>query len=173
VQNLHLTVRQKDLVLLHRKAGGHGVVTLVTEDNKRLSALIAETQVDPVSGSPLHIDFHQVRMDERIKAKVPLLFTHEAKAVKSGFLVVETLHEIEVESLPGNLPSRLEVNRSELERPGESIYVKDMIMPAEVSILTPLETVIATVIEKTAVETPQAAAVAESPAPAKEEAPAG
>jgi len=163
LENLHLSVPAKEFSKVFKQAGESTLINIVLgsgADAERRPAMIHALALDPVSDEILNIDFYQVRLDERIKVKVPLNFGGEAPAVKDkGGILVKAMHEIEVESLPGNIPHTLNVNLSSLEEIGASVYVKDLSVSAGVKFLVSLETVIATVKEKAAEEviTPEVA----------------
>ncbi len=148
VANQHLSVPVKEFSKVYREAGEHTVVNLVTEDGARTPVIIAEVAHAPLTGNPIAIDFHQVRMDEKLQAKVPIAFIGEAPAMKLGFLIVKVLDEIPIEALPANIPHRIEVNLSSLEHLGQSIHLAEIAMPKDVKVLAPGETVIATVTER-------------------------
>jgi large subunit ribosomal protein L25 len=145
LENLHLTVPAKDFIKVWKQAGSNTVVNVLLEKKKQ-PALIYEVRKNYLSGDIEHVDFYAVRMDEKIKAKVPLEFIGEAPAVKekSGILN-KAMAEIEVEALPADLPRSFEVDISSLDDINKSIYVKDIKVPKGVSITVDPETVIVTV----------------------------
>ena len=99
-----------------------------------------------MSGSFLHIDFHQVRMDEEIEANIPLVFVGESPAVKSeGGILVKALDELGVSCLPAHLPHELSVDISVLATFDDQIRVSDIAVPAGVKVSDDPETVVALV----------------------------
>jgi|WetSurMetagenome_2_1015567.scaffolds.fasta_scaffold196089_1 large subunit ribosomal protein L25 len=162
-ENRHIGVSAREFEKVFREAGEHSIVTLTIDEKEKVPTVITDVVRDPLSGTFLSIDFHAIRMDEKIQAKIPVHFTGEAPATKLGFPVVRTLEEIEVEALPGKLPHAFDVDIAALTNPGESIHVGDVRVPADVRVLVPTDTVIVTVGEKTKEEAPApvpAAAVA-------------
>jgi large subunit ribosomal protein L25 len=149
VSNRHISVPAKEFARVYREAGEHTIVTLSLGGTEKVSTVISDISRDGITGAVLSIDFHEIRMDEKIQAKIPIHFTGEAAAKKLGFPVLMTLEEIEVEALPAKLPHSFEVDISALETPGQSISIEDLKIPADVKVLVPPETVIATVGEKT------------------------
>ena len=144
-ENLHLAVNKKDFQKVLQEAGESTIVNLVLGSEKH-TALIHETQKDFLTDEIIHVDFHQVRMDEKIKAHIPLEFVGEAPAIKEfGGVLNKTISEIEVEALPGNLPRHFEVDLSGLKELNQSFYVSNLKLPKGVEILVEPETVIATV----------------------------
>lgn len=108
--------------------------------------LIREVQLHPLHDSVRHIDFLQVRMDEKIKARVPLVFTGQSAAVKDlNGVLVRSHDELEVEALPQDLPHDISINISSLTDFEKVIHVKDITLPAGVSVLTAADEVIALV----------------------------
>lgn len=146
--NRHVSINQKDFSRVHGEAGEHTIINLVTEEKEKIPALISDVQYYPLKNEILAIDFHKVKMDEKIQIKVPIEFLGEAPAVKTGFVLVTVLHEIELEALPDKIPHRIEVDLNILEESGQSIRVRDIHFSKDVKILMPKDTVIATIGEK-------------------------
>src|SRR5690348_6513512 len=83
ISNEHLSVPAKEFSKVFKAAGATTIVNLIIGKEKK-PALIHDVQRDYLSGEVAHIDFHQVRMDEVITAKVPLEFVGESKAVREA-----------------------------------------------------------------------------------------
>lgn len=165
VENRHLAVSVKEFAALYRTAGSHTIVTLV-ENGDKTPAMIAEVMRDPLTDEILAVDFHAIKKGERVRAKVPVVFVGASAAVKAaGYILVEVVHEIEIEALPEHLLHRIEVPVDKLEKPGDSIAVKDLAIPADVKLHIPEDMVLVTVREHVVekIETPPPAAEA-SPA---------
>jgi len=146
IANVHLSLNRKDFEKTFKAAGESTVIKLKVEGGKEVNVLVHDIQKDSVSDQIVHIDFYQVKMDEKIKTHVALEFTGEPPAVKTlGGVLNKTLSEIEVEALPGDLPRHIEVDLSGLAELNQSLYVKDLKVPAKVEIMLDPETVIATV----------------------------
>ena len=167
IENQHLSISAKEFAKVYKEAGEHTIVTLSIGEKEKIPTVITDVVRDQLAGAVLSVDFHAIRMDEKIQANIPISFVGDAPALKLGFPVVRTLEELEVEALPGKLPHAFEVDLSKLTNPGESIHAKDVRMPADVRLLVSPETVIVTVGEKTKEEAP--APVAETPATGTEE----
>jgi large subunit ribosomal protein L25 len=147
VPNSHLLVRKEDFKKVFKEAGENTVIYLDIDDKKE-PALIYDTQEDYVSGEILHVDFFRVRMDEEIKAKIPVELLGVAPAIKEkGGILNKSLSEIEVEALPANLPKAITVDVSGLAEFGQSIYVKDLQFPPNVKVALDPETVVVSVSE--------------------------
>ncbi len=159
IPNVHLAVGEREFAKVFSEAGENTVIQLVAEEGK-LPAIVHDVQRDPISLKVRHIDFYQVRMDEKIKAYIPIEFAGEAPAVKSaGGILNKTLFEIEVEALPGDLPHRIPVDLAVLQEVDQSIYIKDIAVPKGVHVIVDPETVVVTVTPQLKEEEPQPAAV--------------
>lgn len=147
--NQHISVSEKDFEKMYKKAGESTMIELVSEDAKnKTSVLISDVIRHPITQRVLAVDFRHVTMDEKIRAKVPVILSGTAPATKNGLMIIHVLKEIEVEALPNNIPHRFEADLSTLEEEGQSIHVSNLAIPKTVKIFVSPETVIATVGKK-------------------------
>lgn len=148
VENLHLAVPKKDFAKVLKSAGESTMIQLVIGGAKR-PVMIHEVMVDPVTDEVTAVDFYQVRLDEKIKVKVPIVFTGEAPAVKEKQgVLVKALTELEVEALPADLPREITVDLMGLKDIGQNIQIKDLKISANAKVQLNSEFVVATVIAK-------------------------
>lgn len=132
-----------DASLLLPKVSSSQLVEVDVNGQKH-TALVRERQRHPVTGDLLHVDFQAVSLTEKLRVNVGLQFVGEAPAVKMyNAVIVTSLEELEVECLPGDLPSHLEVDLSALEQIGDAIYVRDVPRPPRVEVLTDPDEVVA------------------------------
>lgn len=118
------------------QAAGQTSLIELTIDNQLHTVLIRDVQHHPVKDTPLHVDFYQVRLDEAIQARVPLLFTGESKAIKDlGGVLIRNIDEVEVEALAQDLPHVIEVDISKLREFNQAIHVADLALPHGVKVL--------------------------------------
>ncbi len=144
VPNMHLSVAAKEFNKIFKEAGTNTVVTLNLGATKT-PALIYEVKRDGLTGEPEHVDFYQVKMDEKIQAKVPINFVGESPAVRSlGAILNKSMTEIEVEAFPQDLPHMLDVDLSALLDVNASIYVRDIAVPKNVKVLVDEATAVVT-----------------------------
>lgn len=114
---------------------------------KKRNVLIHDVAYNPLSEQILHIDFYQVKMDEKIKAKVPLVFLGESEAVKGeGGILIKNIQEIEIEALPADLPHHIDVDISGLKTFEDKILIKDLALPPNIKIQAEPEEIIASVV---------------------------
>lgn len=141
-----LSVSQRSLAKVFADAGSNKIVSLSIGDSKPNSVMIQDVQVDPRTGAIMHADFYKVKMNEKIKAEIPLHFVGESTAVyKLEGSLIQGLTTVEVESLPANLPESLEVDIAVLDDFDKTIHVSDLTIPANVELLTDTSELIAKV----------------------------
>jgi large subunit ribosomal protein L25 len=157
----------KDFDKVYKEVGETGLLTLVIGKDEK-PVLIHNLQVNPVSDAPVHVDFLQVDLKEKVEADVPVELAGESPAEKQAIgTVVQYLNQIKVEALPMDLPEKFIVDTSELAEVDQSIMVKDLkVDRTKVDIKTgPGEIVVK-------VEPPQKEEVVAPPTPAVGEVPA-
>jgi large subunit ribosomal protein L25 len=116
------------------------------------STLIKEMQVDPIKDEVIHIDFHQISLEERIHARIPVVTVGECRGVSTGGILEHTLRELDVACRAMDLPEEATVDITELEL-GESIHVRDIDLGPKVEILNDPElSVVSVTIPRVAVE---------------------
>lgn len=145
VKNISLKLNLKEFEKAYKKAGESSLISLEIEE-KKYPVLIHEVKKDPLTGTPIHVDFYQPILTEEVEASVPLIFEGEPLAVKDlGGTLIKEMQEIEVKALPEKLPHEIKVDISVLNTFEDEIKVKDLNLPAEVKIERDPEDLIALV----------------------------
>ena len=132
-----LQVELKMLNKVLARAGESRLISLrVAGSEAPQTVLVREVQRDILNHLPLHVDFYEVSMTEKLRATVPLHFVGRSPLVANGdALLNEALTEVEVECLPADLPESIEVDISRLTDFDAIILVKDLQVPSGVEIL--------------------------------------
>jgi large subunit ribosomal protein L25 len=166
---LSVEVTGKDLEkVLHGAASENVLVELDLAGgaaaDKRL-AMVQEVQHDHLSGKVLHVDFHELKADEKFTASVPVHPVGEAAGVKtSGGVLEYAMRYLHVRCLPKDLPEQINVDVAKLEI-GQAIHVSEVTMPAGVEALDrkdlPVFIVVAPQVEEEAAATPAEGAATE------------
>ncbi len=167
IKSASVQVSIKEFQELYKEVGETGLVDLKVGSESR-PVLVHNIQVHPITDEPLHVDFLQVDLKEKVTANVPVEIIGESPAEKQALgTVVQQLNEIEVEALPTDLPEKFEIDKSELIEVDQAIKVSDLkIDRSKVDIKTDAEAIIVKV------EPPQKEEVIEVPTPAEGEVPA-
>jgi large subunit ribosomal protein L25 len=168
-----LSINAKQVGRILRSETGHNTIfTVHVSGGQQERAMLKDWQVDPVSGSLLHVDLLRIAMDVRMRVSVPVHTFGEPEGVKlQGGIFEMVTREVEVECLPGDIPEEYKVDVSALTI-GKQLRAADLpIDPAKVKLLTDPQRVLAHVvtIKAEAEPTPEAAAVAAETAPAEPE----
>ena len=149
-----ITVNPKDIFrLIHGHEGGTQLVqvTFNGSSDKRM-AIIRDMQLDPVSEDLVHVDLQEVAMDKPIQVTVALHHVGEALGVRETQGILEmVLREIQVSTLPGNIPELIEADVTKLAI-GDVLTVGDLVVPEGVRVLTDRSQAVATVAPPAAEE---------------------
>lgn len=146
IKPLMFWVQYVNFSKLYDRAGENSIIEVTEDTGKTVNVIVNDVQLDPLSDRFTHIDFFQVRMDEKLEARIPLEFVGESPAVREmGGILVKPIEEILVSCLPKDLPRSLIVDLSVLHEFGSHIQMKDVKIPAGVEVLVPFETAIALV----------------------------
>jgi large subunit ribosomal protein L25 len=151
-----LMIQERDLrAALTTPAGMHAVLDVTVDGGGSHSAILKEFQLSPVRGKLTHIDLQEVRLDQPIHTSVAVTLVGEPVGVKEGGVLNQPTNEINIESLPLEVPQHLELDVSELNI-GDSLRLSALIVPSTVTLLDDLEeTVLATVTAPTREEEPE------------------
>ncbi len=129
------------------------------------TARVVDVHRDPVTGRLIHVDFAPVNMHERIEITVPLTVVGEAPGSEEGGVLQQVAYEIQVESLPGDIPQEITLDVSSLGM-NENLTLADAIMPDNVILISDPEEVAVTVTAPTEIteEEMEAAGIVEEEA---------
>jgi large subunit ribosomal protein L25 len=150
-----------------------GLINLAVEntENRRQTVMIKEFQRDPVKDHYLHIDFYEIKMDQKISVMVPVTTTGTSNGVEEGGILQIIRRELEVYCLPANIPEQIEIDITPLEM-GDSVHVSEVPLPENVEIPYEVDFTILTVVSPK-MEEPEEEALEEEGAEEGEEAAEG
>ena len=167
-----VSVDPKQITRILQSASGYNTIFDLQLDGERTKAMIVDWQYEPIKGALLHLDLKRIAMDRRLKVEVPVVLKGEAAGVKQqGGILDQVLRQVELECLPGDIPSHIEADVSHLAF-GQVLRVSDLqIDRSKVKVLTPAEQAVAhvTSVKEEVVATPETAAAEAAAAPAEPE----
>jgi large subunit ribosomal protein L25 len=144
-QPTNLTVNLKEFEAVWNEAGESSIVSVHGLGSDK-DVLIQDVAVDPLFGTPIHVDLFAVRKDVKVEVEVELTFTGVAPAEKElGGTLIKVMHEIAVEALPKDLPHEVVVDISSLKTFDDQIRVADIKLPSGVTAVAEPEEVVALV----------------------------
>lgn len=133
-ESVSIAVNREDFKKAWASAGSSTAVTVSGAGNN-YDCVIHDFQIDPSTDQVIHADFLVLDKNTKVAVKVELEFTGTAPAVKAGLGILEkSLHEIEVEALPADLPKSIVVDISNMESADAQIHVKDLALPKGVEV---------------------------------------
>ena len=126
-ESVAVTVDPKVITkILYSDSGHNTIFDLTIEGSGVTKAMIVDWQNEPIKGKLLHIDLKRIAMDKAMRVSVPVQLVGVSKGVKSsGGILSQVLHEVEIECLPGDIPSHIDVDVTDLDLHG-SIHIADL-----------------------------------------------
>jgi len=148
--------------ILHSESGHNTIFDLDITGSGPTKAMIVDWQYEPIKGALLHIDLKRIAMDKAMRVSVPVQLVGVPTGVKNqGGILEQVIREVEIECLPADIPSHLDVDVTGLEM-NQSIHISDLPHSGSIKFLNDESLTVAhvTVIKETAVETPEGAEAA-------------
>lgn len=140
-----IAVNARDLRHAVTAHGIHSILDVAVDDQPTRPVLIKEYQLDPVRDRMIHIDLHEIRLDQKINTAIPVHLEGHAEGVNMGGALSQPTHEVHVEALPADLIDAIMVDVSALEI-GQSIRLGDIAAPAGITFTDdPEGTILATI----------------------------
>jgi large subunit ribosomal protein L25 len=136
---------------LRRVLIGAGALIDLKVDGSARPVIVKDTQHHPVRGEVMHIDFLQVRLDEKIHTQVPVHVegVEDAPGIKEGGVLEHITHQLNIEALPTDIPEHVVADVSGMGI-ADTMHLSELTAPAGVTFLDDLdETIIATVVVPT------------------------
>lgn len=164
--NVHFAVEAKALQLAI--SAGNAIIHLKIANGSSAQdhlAMIGEVQRDVFQKRLYHVDFRKVSLTEKMHMTVPISFQGHARGEKDGGIVEHLRREVEVEALPGDVPHELVADVSDLGL-GDSLHVRDLTIPASVTLLTDPDEIVAVIHASRAASAAEETATAEGAAAA-------
>jgi large subunit ribosomal protein L25 len=164
---LPVAVDPKEVLrVLRSDAGQNAIFNLEIKGKAPARVMLRDWQLDPIKGNLLHVDMVRIGRDHKLRVRVPIHVTGEAKGVKiQGGVFEFLLREVEVECLPDDIPDSVTVDVTELMI-GRNLRVADLPLGTKVKTITEANRIVAHVValkveEEKPVEEVAAAAPAE------------
>jgi large subunit ribosomal protein L25 len=162
IESDSVSVDAHEFEQLRRHTGPNALIDLSVDGKKAQPVLVSSVQVHPVNRRMLHVDLFVVRMTEELTVDVPLIAIGEAPAVTlNGGTLLHPSESVRVRALPDRLPQSIEYSVESLVDFDATIHVRDLTVPADVTLLTDGDEIIAKVQPPRVEEEPVVAAEAE------------
>jgi large subunit ribosomal protein L25 len=169
--SLSISVDPRVVTRILNSETGHNTIFDLALNGENTKAMIVDWQYEPIKGRLLHIDLKRIALDKVLRVSVPIFLKGEAAGVKQeGGILEQMLREVEIECLPADIPSHIDVDVSHLTF-GKVLRVADLTHSEKVKFLTDSNQPVAhvTSVKEEVVVTPEAAAAEAGAAPAEPE----
>ena len=166
-----LEVDPKQIQKILHSETGHNTIFDLEFSGSKAKVMIVDWQYEPIKGKLIHIDFKRIALDKPIRVEVPIQLTGVAVGVKTqGGILDQMLREVEIECLPGDIPSNISADVSNLTF-GMVLRVSDLPHAGKLRFLTPEDTPVAhvTSIKEEAPTAAEAEAAVAAATPAEPE----
>jgi large subunit ribosomal protein L25 len=126
-ESIAVTVDPKVITkILYSESGHNTIFDLSIEGKGATKGMIVDWQNEPIKGHLLHIDIKRIAMNKTMTVSVPVQLIGIPTGVKlQGGVLSQVLHEVEIECLPNDIPSHIDVDVADLEING-SIHISDL-----------------------------------------------
>lgn len=127
----NITVMHKDLMKLLENEAIYSSVITIKQDGGDQPVILKDLQRHPAKPQILHADFMRVSKTRKLQTRVVIRLLNEDNCVGvklQGGSIVQSLNELEISCLPGDLPDYIEVDLAEVEA-GQIIHISDLKLP--------------------------------------------
>src|ERR1700757_4618387 len=169
--SLSISVDPRVVTRILNSETGHNTIFDWGMNGKKTKAMIVDWEYEPIKGRLLHIDLKRIALDKMLTVHVPIFLVGEAAGVKQeGGIMEQMLREVEIECLPGDIPSHIDADVSQLTF-GKVLRVSDLPHSEKLKFLTDENQPVAhvTSVKEEVVATPEAVAAEAGATPAEPE----
>ena len=115
------------------------------------NCVVKELQKDSF-GKVIHIDFQDIKKDEKIKMKIPVVFDGQSTLEGRQLLLEILISEVELYGEADKLPENIKCDVGELNI-GDKIFIKDLVIPEGMRLDVDENAIVATIADNSAVDT--------------------
>src|ERR1700730_8556788 len=166
-----VSVDPRHVLRILRSDTGHNTIFDLAMGGEATKAMIVDWQYEPIKGHLLHIDLKRIAMDKALRVSVPVMLQGVPLGVRTeGGILEQMLREVEIECLPGDIPSHIDVDVSELTF-GKVLRVSDLPHNEKLKFLSDANQPVAhvTSVKEEVVATPEAVEAEAGAVPAEPE----
>lgn len=152
---------QHEFMMAVRGKSGKQLLVTLDMGGEDMSVLLREMQNDVLKGTPIHVDFSEVSLTEKVRITVPVQLVGEPVGVKIGGGILEqVLRTVDIDCLPGDIPEMFKIDVSSLGL-DQTMFIRDLKLDDKYTVVTRGE--LALVVVKAPADAPAAAGDGSSP----------
>ncbi|MEW6618128.1 MAG: 50S ribosomal protein L25 [bacterium] len=152
--------KSADLIHILHKGGANVLINLKLPASTE-TVILKERQNHPFKNLLLHADFLRISLKEKLTIRVPIEIIGSAKGVQEGGILEQIMWDIEISTLPTQIPNNIPVDVTNLEL-GAVVYVKDLVVEKGIELKADPEAIVLSIsTPKEEVEVVKEEAVAE------------
>jgi len=165
--SLVVLLNYKEFLKAFTKHSISSFINIISKEEKvnGKTAVIKEIQKDPVTDNIIHIDFHEISMDEKIEIEAAVHFIGKPEGVKLGGILEPLMRHIAIKGYPKDIIDTINIDVTSLKI-GDIIHVRDLNLGENIEIMVEEDAAIVTVAEPTVEEVSAEGAKAEGEAAA-------
>ncbi|MDO5708122.1 MAG: 50S ribosomal protein L25 [Andreesenia angusta] len=141
IDNKSIKIKKTDIDAVIRKLGTNAIVEIQLEGEEPERAIIKDAQRDIIQYELVHVDFQKIEKGQKLRLTVPVNIIGDDYEIEGG-IIEQHMDEIEIESIPMNIPKEIDVDVSNLDV-GDSITVADLETDGYEFLSSPEETIVA------------------------------
>ena len=132
--------------ILFSESGHNTIFDVEISGQPTAKAMIVDWQREPINDNLIHIDLKRIALDKVLRVKVRVKLIGTPIGVKtSGGILDQVMRQVEVECLPADIPSHLDIDVSGLEMHGV-LRVSDLPHSDKIKFLNAADATVAHVV---------------------------
>jgi len=146
-----LSISNTEFIKIIRKHGSMGLffnLKIDGDSGRKKSVMLKDIQMDTFALNYLHLDLHEIDMDETVTISVSVETIGESVGVKEGGLLQIIRRELDVVCKPTDAPDTVQIDITDLDV-GDSVHVEDIDLGENVEIPHEVNYTIITVVAPT------------------------
>ena len=138
-------------------------VAEINLDGKTYTAIVKDSQYEPILGGLLHLDFQEMVDNVKVKVAIPLKLKGTPKGITDGGVLETVFKKLNILALPKDIPNVIEVDITTMQL-GDIKRIKDIEIPGVTILHSPSNPFARVQIPRAVKEEAPAAAAAAAPA---------
>ncbi len=144
-ESISIELKATDLMHILHEGGKNVVIKLTLPASIQETVILKEKQVHPYKNFLFHADFCRISLKEKLTVTVPIELVGRAKGVKEGGILEQTMWDVEISTLPTQIPESIKIDLTDLEI-DSTVHVKDLVVEKGIEFKGDLEAVVLSIV---------------------------